>query len=69
MSAASIVMRDDEDGNVNLEVVFAGGFDRDSQAHAGVRRLLDMLDGMGIEVQEPINGEEAIGMAAPETRQ
>ncbi len=58
MGIASIVMRDAEDGNVNMEVVFGGGFDHSSPAHAGIRRALEILDSMGMEVQEP---EEGLG--------
>lgn len=53
MSNASIVMRDTDDGSVHMEVVFDGQFDQASQAHAGIRKILEIIDGMGIEIQEP----------------
>ena len=53
MAAASIVMRDETDGNVSMEVVFGEGFDKNSPAHAGIRRVLDFINSLGMEVQEP----------------
>jgi len=50
MAVASIVMRDAPDGTIEMEVVFGDGFDRKSQAHAGVRRCLQYIDSLGIDV-------------------
>ena len=58
---ASIVMRDMPDGTVSMEVVFGDGFDRTSQAHAGIRRVLGYIDSLGIEVVAP----EASRIAMP----
>lgn len=57
MGTASVVLRDTDDGFVICEVVFGDGFDKSSHAHAGIRRVLDFLDSLGVEVQEPPSGE------------
>ena len=58
MATASIVMRDDGDAT-SMEVVFDGGFDKNSPAHAAIRRILGYIDSLGIEVLDPRLAKEA----------
>jgi hypothetical protein len=62
MGVASIVMRDMPDGSCGMEVVYGDGFDKTSPAHAGIRRVLQYIDSLGIEILEPPKPET---MAAP----
>lgn len=67
MSTACIVISDVTDSTTGtdsskspstaMSVVFDGGFDQTSPAHAAIRRVLEMIDALGMEIIEPDSPE------------
>lgn len=51
---ACLVIADLQDGETALNVVFGGGFDKNSPAHCALRKVLEMLDNMGMAIIEPM---------------
>jgi len=51
---ACLVIADLDDGTTAMNVVFDGGFDKTSPSHCALRKILQMLDDMGMTVVDPI---------------
>lgn len=51
---ACLVIADLEDGTTAMSVSFDGGFDGTSPAHGSLRKILQMLDDMGMAIIEPM---------------
>jgi len=66
MSTACIVISDVSGEECAMNVVFDGGFDKSSPAHCAIRRVLEQIDSLGIEIREPIEQANALP-AVPET--
>ncbi len=54
MATACIVMADVNNDEMAMSCVFDGGFDKDSPAHAAMRRVIDMIGKLGVEVVDQI---------------
>lgn len=52
---ACLVIADLDDGTTAMNVVFDGGFDKTSPSHCALRRVLEMLDNMGMAIIEPMD--------------
>lgn len=50
MATACIVISDVENDETAMTAVFDGGFDKESPAHAAMRRVLDMIYNLGVEM-------------------
>lgn len=64
MATACMVMADAENSEMVMSCVFDGGFDKDSVAHAAMRRLIDMIDKLGVEVVDRMV-QDAIAVPEP----
>ena len=63
---ACLVIADLEDGTTAMTVSFDGGFDGNSSAHGSLRKILQMLDDMGMAIVEPIKvSDTPVGVPTP----
>lgn len=62
---ACFVIADLEDGTTALSVTFDGGFDKTSPAHCSLRKVLEILDNMGMAIIEPMEMVEDAPAAVP----